>query len=107
MWLVSLALLPNLKRIWGYASFYRFGRHALLSFVIHVYLAVALSVLNHRASPPSWLNYTLILLSILVMNAIVKRYALGRSMQPCQITLRPRNGFLNEIAEYLGAAQAV
>lgn len=88
VWLVSLAMLPSFKRIWGYEWVTRFGRHALLSFVIHVYLAIALTVLNHRATLPSWINYSLILLSVLVMNAIVKRYELGRSIQPAPMWVR-------------------
>jgi peptidoglycan/LPS O-acetylase OafA/YrhL len=92
VWLVSLVVLPNLKRIWGYAWVARFGRHALLSFVIHVYLAMALTVLNHLATPPPWVNYMLIFLSILIMNAIVKRYELSRSMKPVPIWVRAAEG---------------
>jgi hypothetical protein len=92
VWLVSLAVLPNLKRIWGYAWITRFGRHALLSFVIHVYLAKALTVLNYLALPPPWVNYMLILLSILIMNAVVKRYELDRGMTPAPIWVRAAEG---------------
>jgi hypothetical protein len=88
VWLVSLAMLPNLKRVWGYVWVARFGRHAMLAFVIHVYLAKALTVLNYLAPPPPWVNYMLILLSILIMNAIVKRYELGRNMIPVPIWVR-------------------
>jgi hypothetical protein len=87
-WLVSLAMLPNLKRVWGYAPVARFGRHALLAFVIHVYLAKALSVLNHVVPSQPWVNYMLILVSILIMNAIVKRYELGRNTTPVPIWVR-------------------
>ena len=92
VWLVSLAMLPNLKRIWGYRWIARFGRHALLSFVIHVYLAKALAVLNYLAPQPPWLNYMLILLSILIMNSIVKRYELGRDMKPIPVWVRAAEG---------------
>lgn len=92
VWLVSLLMLSNLKRIWGYTCVARFGRHALLSFVIHVYLATALAVLNYLAPPPPWVNYMLILLSILVMNAIVKRYGVGRNMEPVPTWVRAAEG---------------
>ena len=92
VWLVSVAFLPILERIWGYAWVTRFGRHALLSFVIHVYLAKALTVLNYLAPPPPWVNYLLILLSVLIMNAIVKRYELGRAMTPVPIWVRAAAG---------------
>jgi peptidoglycan/LPS O-acetylase OafA/YrhL len=88
VWLVSLALLPKLKRIWGYACVARFGRHALMSFVIHVYLTKALAALNYVASPPPWINYILILLSVLIMNAIVKQYELSRSAKPVPMWAR-------------------
>ena len=88
VWLVSLSMLPQLKRIWGYACVARFGRHALLAFVIHVYLAKALAVLNYLTPPPPWVNYMLILLSILIMNSVVKRYELGRSMKPIPTWVR-------------------
>lgn len=92
VWLVSLAVLSSLKHILGYTWIARFGRHALLSFVIHVYLAKALTVLNYLAQPPPWVNYMLILLSILTMNAIVKRYELGRSMIAAPIWVRAAEG---------------
>lgn len=92
VWLVSLAMLPKLKRIWGYTCVTRFGRHALLSFVIHVYLAMALVVLNYLAPPPAWVNYLLVLLSILIMNAIVKQYELGRSKELVPIWVRAAEG---------------
>jgi hypothetical protein len=92
LWLISLAMLPTLKRLWGYAGVARFGRHALLSFVIHVYLATALAVLNYLAPQPPLVNYVLILLSILIMNAIVKRYELGRDMEPVPHWVRAAEG---------------
>jgi hypothetical protein len=92
VWLVSLTILPKIKRIWGYASVTRFGRHALLSFVIHVYLASALAVLNYLASPPAWVNYVLVLFSILIMNAIVKQYELGRSKELVPAWVRAAEG---------------
>lgn len=88
VWLVSLTMLPHLKRVFGYESVARFGRHALLAFVIHVYLAKALTVLNYLAPPPPWVNYILILLSILIMNGIVKRYEHGRNTIPVPIWVR-------------------
>lgn len=88
VWLVSLALLPHLKRVWGYVWIARFGRHALLAFVIHVYLAKALSVLNYVTPPPQWVNYILIVASILIMNMIVKRYELDRRMMSAPIWVR-------------------
>lgn len=92
VWLTAVVMLPKLKRIWGYACIARFGRHALLSFVIHVYLATALAVLNYLAPPPPWINYVLILLSILIMNAIVMRYEVGRGMQPVPTWVRAAEG---------------
>jgi hypothetical protein len=92
VWLVSLVMLPTLKRLWGYVCVARFGRHALLAFVIHVYLATALAVLNYLAPQPPWVNYVLILFSVLIMNAIVKRYELGRSMQAVPPWVRAAEG---------------
>jgi hypothetical protein len=92
VWLVSLIMLPNLKRVWGYEYVGRFGRHALLAFVLHVYLAKALAVLNFLAAPPSWVNYVLILISILIMNAIVKRYEVSRNMEPVPTWVRAAEG---------------
>jgi hypothetical protein len=92
IWLVSLAMLPMLKRIWGYASVARFGRHALLSFVIHVYLATALAVLNYLAPPAPWVNYVLILVSVVIMNEIVKRYELGRAKERVPVWVRAAEG---------------
>jgi hypothetical protein len=92
VWLLSLVGLPTLKRLWGYACVARFGRHALLSFVIHVYLAIALAVLNYLAPQPPLVNYVLILLSVWIMNAIVKRYELGRSVKPVPPWVRAAEG---------------
>lgn len=92
VWLISLAMLPRIKRIWGYTCIARFGRHALLAFVIHVYLATSLAVLNHLAPPPPWVNYMLIVLSILIMNAIVRRYELGRSEERVPTWVRAAEG---------------
>jgi hypothetical protein len=92
VWLVSLAWLPMLRGIWGYACVARFGRHALLSFVVHVYLAMALAVLNYLSSPPPWANYLLVLLSVLIMNEIVKRYELGRGKELVPMWVRAAEG---------------
>jgi hypothetical protein len=92
IWLVSLAMLPIIERLWGYASVARFGRHSLLSFVIHAYLAIALAVLNYLEHPPAWVNYILILFSILIMSNVVKRYEVGRSTEPMPIWVRAAEG---------------
>jgi hypothetical protein len=92
VWLVAMIIQPNLKSVWGYAGVARFGRHALLAFVIHVYLAKTLAVLNYIAPPPSWVNYVLILFSILIMNAIVERYEVGRKTEPVPTWVRAAQG---------------
>jgi len=74
LWFGSISQLPTLKRLWGYGAVCRFGRHPLLSFVIHVYLATILAVINYLVPLISWGNYALIFLSVLAMDAIVKRY---------------------------------
>jgi len=51
-----------------------FGRHALLAFVVHVYWAKAMGVLNSRVAVPVLLNYTLILASIAVTIFLLGRY---------------------------------
>jgi hypothetical protein len=50
------------------------GRHALLAFVLHLYCAKALSVLNARAAVPAFLNYLLILASIALAILVLYRY---------------------------------
>jgi len=80
VWLLSLVLWPYLQRLWFHRSVTRFGRHALLVFVVHVYLAKALGVLNYFASVPPWANYVLILASVLAMNEIARRYELSQAL---------------------------
>jgi hypothetical protein len=50
------------------------GRHALLAFVLHLYCAKALSVLNSSAAVPAFLNYLLILASITLAILVLARY---------------------------------
>ena len=82
VWLGSMVFAPTIERLWVYPYITRFGRHALLVFVIHVYLAKALSALNHLTTPPAWLNLVLIAASVVVMNALVRRYELSRAREP-------------------------
>jgi hypothetical protein len=50
------------------------GRHAMLAFVLHLYTAKALVVLNARAAVPASLNYLLILASIALAILVLYRY---------------------------------
>ena len=80
VWLVSQVYWPHLRRLWISPYVTRFGRHALLAFVIHVYLVRGLGVLDYLVPQPPWVNYLLILASLLAMNAIVRRYELSQAM---------------------------
>jgi hypothetical protein len=80
LWLLTLVCLPRIRSLWPCPQITRFGRHALLAFVIHVYLARALGVLNYLAPQRALINYLLILVSVLVMNAIVRRYERSQLM---------------------------
>jgi hypothetical protein len=82
LWLTCLSFWPRIRGNWLCPYVSRFGRHALLAFVIHVYLAKALAVLNYVAAPPAWVNYLLILGSVAAMNGIVASYERGQSEQP-------------------------
>jgi hypothetical protein len=88
VWLLSLVYLPNLQRLWLYSYVTRFGRHALLAFVIHVYLAEALAMLNYFMPPPPSVNYLLILASVFVMNEIVRRYERSQAIEPAPVWSR-------------------
>jgi hypothetical protein len=92
VWLFSSVFGPLLQRTWPYPYITRFGRHALLTFVIHIYLAKALGVLNYFAPPPQWVNYLLILASVLVMNAIVHRYELSQAAERTPMWTRAVQG---------------
>ena len=50
------------------------GRHALLAFVLHLYCAKAMGVLNFYAAVPKFLNYLLILASIALAILVLYRY---------------------------------
>ena len=50
------------------------GRHALLAFVLHLYCAKAIGVLNFYAAVPEFLNYLLILASIALTILVLYRY---------------------------------
>jgi hypothetical protein len=80
VWLVSVGYWQNLRQLRATAFISRFGRHALLAFVVHVYLAKALIVLNYMVPCPRAANYALILASIAVMNSLVHRYELSQSV---------------------------
>jgi hypothetical protein len=80
VWLFCLVFWPNVQRLWVCPYITRFGRHALLTFVIHVYLAKALFVLNYLAPPPPLVNYILILASVMAMNEIVRRFELSQTL---------------------------
>jgi hypothetical protein len=73
----SLVFWPNIQRIYAYPFVARFGRHALLAFVIHLYLAKLLGVTNYLLPLPMLLNCALIAASLVAMNAILKRYEIS------------------------------
>jgi hypothetical protein len=74
VWLGAMAYLTELRRFPGYALVLQFGRHALLAFVIHVYLAKAIGVANYFSSIPGVVNYVLIVASVMVMSALIDLY---------------------------------
>jgi len=80
VWLASIVYWPRLRPLRVTALVSRFGRHALLAFVLHVYLAEALAVLNYVVICPPAVNYALILASVALMNGLVHRYELSESM---------------------------
>jgi hypothetical protein len=51
-----------------------FGRHALLAFVLHLYCAKAIGVLNFYVAVPLFVNYTLILGSVAIAIVALRRY---------------------------------
>ncbi len=61
-----------------------FGRHALLAFTIHIYLAKILDVVNVTADMPNWVNWGLVLLSVFLMKVLVEAYEknLARTVRP-------------------------
>jgi len=77
--LFSMSYLSVLQRVWGYSLVTRFGRHALLAFVLHLYLAKVIGVLNHFATVPAALNYILVLASVAAMDAAIRSYEARRT----------------------------
>ena len=59
-----------------------YGRHALLAFVIHLYWAKAMKVLNTAVALPAALNYLLILMNIGVGLLVLYRYEKHDRTQP-------------------------
>jgi len=92
LWLMSLVFWPRLERLRVYPFITRFGRHALLAFVVHVYLAMVLGVLNYFARPPAMLNYALVVASVMAMNEIIRRYELAESMEHESVWVRAIQG---------------
>jgi hypothetical protein len=74
IWLASLVLWPKIRGLRSVSLIERFGRHALLAFVIHVFLAKALGLLNYLAPPPPWMNYLLVALSVFLINLVLSAY---------------------------------
>jgi peptidoglycan/LPS O-acetylase OafA/YrhL len=74
VWLLPMVFWGGLQRSWAFPYIARFGRHALLAFVLHLYLARALGVVNYLAPLPAWANYLLIAASVVAMSAFVGRY---------------------------------
>lgn len=81
IWLGSRLLWPQIRGAWAVSLIERFGRHALLAFVIHVFLAKALGLLNYLASPPPWMNYLLIAISVLLINLALSAYERDRASE--------------------------
>ena len=65
---------PNFRGWPGAGVIARFGRNALLAFVLHVYVAVGLKALNVMKPMPMALNVMAIAGSIVVMNLILRHY---------------------------------
>ena len=72
--LLPMALWPWIQHTWAFPYVTRFGRHALLAFVIHLYMAKLIGVVNFLNAPSWWLNYVLIVLSLIVMNVVIAQY---------------------------------
>jgi hypothetical protein len=79
--LLIMVAWPQIQRIFGFTVVTRFGRHALLAFVIHVYLAKAIAVANFLTTVPGMVNYALIVSSVVLMNSVLVRYESAR-LQP-------------------------
>ena len=80
--LSGLAFEPNLRTWPGYDALTRFGRHALPAFVLHVVFAVTLLIANHAYVLPLPVNVAAILLSIVAMNGLLRRYEAARHDAP-------------------------
>ena len=80
----TIVFWPSIQRLSLYPFIARFGRHALLVFVIHVYLAKLLGVMNYLALVPMLLNCVLIAASVAVISETVKLYerSLARARVP-------------------------
>lgn len=78
-WLFPIVFWRQLERTWVFPYITLVGRHALLAFVVHLYLAKLLSILNYFTSPPSLANYALIAASLVAIVSIVRRYELALS----------------------------
>jgi hypothetical protein len=81
LWTFCSAFWETVRRWWISPYVTRFGRHALLAFVLHLYLAKSLGVLNYFAPLPAMANYLLIAASVVAMNAIVRRYEVTQAAE--------------------------
>jgi hypothetical protein len=85
---IALVFWPRIRRLWAYPFVARFGRHALLVFVIHLYLAKLLGVMNYLALVPMLLNCVLIVASVAVISETLKLYE--RSLALAQVPIWAR-----------------
>jgi len=61
-----------------------FGRHALLTFVVHLYWAKAMNVLNSFIAVPAVANYLMILANIALMLLLLNRYEKHDRVHPAR-----------------------
>lgn len=85
---ITLVFWAPIKRLSIYPFVARFGRHALLVFVIHLYLAKLLGVMNYLALVPMLLNCVLIAASVAVISETLKLYE--RSLAQAQVPIGAR-----------------
>lgn len=70
----SVTFWVKIKKSLVYPYVALFGRHPLFAFVIHLYLAKAIEVLNHLLSVPRVVNYGLVFVSLVAMTGIISAY---------------------------------
>jgi hypothetical protein len=77
-------------RLFGYVTL--FGRHALLAFVIHVYGAKAIDLINYYFALWRWENVGLCVISVVAMTLLIRAYEIGRASERTPVWTRAVQG---------------